>query len=233
MLKTVTVSSNRKTGPIATTYRSGVHETYGTCPTSCELHPKSEAGATQIDTEYLAAVSDAVPRNGLAWTYSHFAAEALPTPAPGKTVFNASCDSMAEAVRTVELGRPAVFAAPVTMAGSFPLRYQGVQFVQCPADLSESFTCAQCGGGRPLCARGDRDYVVVFLAHGTGAKRVGTDKVGGCYAASGPVLIAWHGTRKTGAPNDAERIRGFARSLPPGSLLRHHVAGDIGREVAA
>lgn len=230
MLKTIPVTSNRKTGPIATTYRSGMHETYGTCPRTCSLHPKSETGTHQIDAEYMAAVSDAVPRNGQAWTYSHFPAEALPTPAPGKTVFNASCDSMAEAVRTVELGRPAVFAAPGDMADSFPMVHQGVRFVRCPADMSESFTCAQCGGGRPLCAQGDRDYVVVFVAHGTGAKKVGTGK-GGCYAASGPTAIAWHGTKKKGHQDDATAVRAFARSLPPGSLLRHHVAGDIGREL--
>ena len=230
MLKTVAVTANRKTGPIAVTYRSGTHETYGTCPTSCKLHPKSETGTALIDVEYMNAVSDAVPRNGLAWTYSHFTAEALPTPKPGKTVFNASCDTMAEAVRTIELGRPAVYAAPKDQTGTFPLTFQGTRFVQCPADLSESFTCAQCGGGRPLCARGERDYVVVFVAHGTGAKRVGSDQGGGCYAASGPTAIQWHGTRKTGLENDPEALRRFARSLPPGSLLRHHVAGDIGKE---
>jgi hypothetical protein len=233
MLKTIAVTSNRKTGPIAATYRSGVYETYGTCPTSCQLHPKSETGAAQVDAEYMAAVSDAVPRGGQAWTYSHFPAEALPTPAPGKTVFNASCDTMGEAVRTVELGRPAVFAAPVDMADSFPLTHQGVKFVRCPADMSETFTCAQCGGGRPLCAQGERDYVVVFVAHGSGKKRVGTDQKGGCYAAGGPTAIAWHGTKKTGHQNDAAAVRSFARSLPPGSLLRHHVAGDIGRETVA
>lgn len=232
MLKTVPVSGNRKTGPIAVTYRSGVHETYGTCPRSCALHPKSETGTSVVDMEYMQAVEDAVPRNGSAWTYSHFPAEALPTPKPGKTVFNASCDSMAEAVRTVELGRPAVLAAPVDTAEAFPWVYQGVQFVRCPAELSDSFTCSQCGNGRPLCARGDRDYVIVFVAHGSGAKRVGTGK-GGCYAAGGPTAIQWHGTRKTGAANDAEAVRSFARSLPPGSMLRHHVAGDIGEELSA
>jgi len=233
MLKTVAISANRKTGPIAVTYRSGEHETYGTCPTTCQLHPKSETGTSLIDVDYLAALSDAVPRNGHAWTYSHFAAEALPIPAPGKTVFNVSCDTMADAVRAIELGRPAVYAAPKTMADSFPMVHRGVRFAQCPAELSESFTCHQCGNGRPLCARGDRDYVVVFVAHGSGAKRVGTDEKGGCYAASGPTAIQWHGTKKTGAPNDSQAIVKFARSLPPGSMLRHHVAGDVGREMSA
>ncbi|NBT32685.1 MAG: hypothetical protein EBT13_12525 [Rhodobacteraceae bacterium] len=233
MLKTVAISGNSKTGPIAVTYRSGTHETYGTCPRTCKLHPKNDTGAVTVDAEYLAAVADAVPRNGVAWTYSHFPAAALPAPAPGKTVFNASCDDMAEAVRTVELGYPAVYAAPKHMADSFPMVHRGVRFVRCPAELADSFTCSQCGNGSPLCARGDRDFVVVFVAHGSGAKRVGTEQGGGCYAASGPTAIQWHGTRTKGAANDAQAVRAFARSLPPGSMLRHHVAGDVGREMAA
>ena len=75
--------------------------------------------------------------------------------------------------------------------------------------------------------------MVVFVAHGSGAKRVGTEQGGGCYAASGPTAIQWHGTRTKGAANDAQAVRAFARSLPPGSMLRHHVAGDVGREMAA
>jgi hypothetical protein len=59
---------------------------------------------------------------------------------------------------------------------------------------------------------------------------LGTDQEGGCYAASGPVAIQWHKTSKTGAINDAETLTAFARSLPVGAFLRHHVAGDIGAE---
>ena len=227
MLRTVPVSANKKTGPIAVTYRSGEHETYGTCPKTCALHPKSETGTEQIDGEYLSAVIDAVPRNGKAWTYSHFSAESLPLPAPGKTVINASCDSIAEAIRAYSFSRPAVYAAP---AGTvWPQVVENVKFLRCPAELSDSFTCQQCGNGSPLCARGDRDFVVVFVAHGTGAKKVGTGE-GGCYAASGPTAIQWHGTKTKGKANDPEALRAFARSLPPGSFLRHHVAGDVGRE---
>jgi hypothetical protein len=122
-------------------------------------------------------------------------------------------------------------AAPKDTADLWPQVVEGVRFLRCPAELADNFTCHQCGNGDPLCARGDRDYVVVFVAHGPSAKRVGTGD-GGCYAASGPTAIQWHGTKKTGAANDAEALRAFARSLPPGSFLRHHVAGDIGREVA-
>lgn len=229
MLKTVPISSNRKTGPIAVTYRSGVHETYGTCPKTCGLHPKNETGAAAVDMEYLQALSDAVPRNGQAWTYSHFPADMLPEPKPGKTVINASCDTMEEAYQAVAAGRPAVLAAP--LGSQWPHVVNDLRFIRCPAELSDNFTCQQCGNGKPLCARGDRDFVVVFVAHGTGAKKVGTGS-GGCYAASGPTAIQWHGTKKKGLPDDAAALRAFARSLPPGSMLRHHVAGDIGKETA-
>ena len=231
MLKTVAVSANKKTGPIAVTYRAGEHETYGTCPKTCGLHPKSETGTEQIDQEYLSAIVDAVPRGGKAWTYSHFDARALPVPVPGKTVINASCDTVAEVLAAVAAGRPAVMAAPKDTADLWPQVVEGVRFLRCPAELADNFTCHQCGNGDPLCARGDREYAIVFVAHGPSAKRVGTGD-GGCYAASGPTAIQWHGTKKTGAANDAEALRVFARSLPPGSFLRHHVAGDVGREVA-
>ena len=136
---------------------------------------------------------------------------------------------MDEALAAVSIGRPAVIAVPAETAESWPRVAEGVRFYRCPAELSESFTCKDCGNGSPLCARPDRQDVIVFVAHGTGAKKVGTGK-GGCYAASGPVALQWHGTRKAGAPNDAQALEAFAKSLPPGSFLRHHVAGDTGKE---
>jgi hypothetical protein len=65
MLKTVAVSSNKKTGPIAVTYRAGVRDTYGTCPKTCGLNPEPRTGADEIDRDYLAAMLTAVPRNGV------------------------------------------------------------------------------------------------------------------------------------------------------------------------
>lgn len=231
MLKTVKVSANRKTGPIAVTYRAGVHETYATCPKSCALHPAGDNGADLIDEDYLQALRAAVPRNGQAWTYSHFPAQLLPVPKAGETVINVSCDNMLDAVQAMDSGRPAVVAAPAGTEWAGGVEYRGRKFIQCPAELSESFTCAQCGGGRPLCAQGNRDFVIVFVAHGPSAAKVGKAIPGGCYAAGGPVAIAWHGTRKAGRSDDARALLEFSRALPPGSFLRHHVAGDIGRAV--
>jgi len=226
MLKTVKNSGNAKTGPIAVTYRAGGHNVFATCPKTCALNPQGDHAAELVDADYLAALRQAVPRNGQAWTYSHFAAELLPVPAPGETVFNASCDTIDQALAAVAIGRPAVVAAP---AGTvWPYTVEGVRFAQCPAELADNFSCAQCGNGRPLCARGDRDFVIVFVAHGSGAAMVGADAPGGCYGNAGPVRLAWNKTSTTGRPDDGAAVVDFARSLPPGSLLRHHIVGDLG-----
>jgi hypothetical protein len=228
-LKTVRESSNSKTGPIAVTYRAGCASTYGTCPSGCGLHPSADQGAQEIDQEYMAALLDAVPAGGQAWTYSHFAPELLPKPAPGKTVINVSADTPDQAVHAWGLGLPVTVTAPVGANLARPVVYKGVRFVQCPEQSGHVSSCQTCGNGRPLCARSERDYIIVFAAHGTGARRVGTDQAGGCYAASGHVAIQWHKTRTAGPTNDAQQLREFAASLPAGSLLRHHVAGDVGR----
>ena len=167
-----------------------------------------------------------MPRNGQAWTYSHFPADLLPVPAPGETVINASCDTIPQALAAVAAGRPAVVAAPSGTV--WPYTVDGVRFVQCPAELADNFSCDQCGGGRPLCARGKRDYVIVFVAHGSGARLVGDDTPGGCYGNGGPVRLAWEKTKTGGHQDDAAELLRFSRSLPPGSLLRHHVVGDLG-----
>jgi len=232
MIKTVAVSANAKTGPIAVTYRAGSVGTFGTCPKSCALNPNKGQGSTEIDSAYLGALLDAVPAGGKAWTYSHFDASMLPSPSKGKTTINASCDDPYTAAAVAKSGKPAVFAAPKGSDEDWPQTIDGVRFVRCPAELSESFTCRNCGNGDPLCARSDRDFVIVFVAHGSQAAKVGSDDGGGCYAANGHVAIQWHGTRKKGRADDAQALRDFAKSLPYGSFLRHHVAGDIGREAA-
>jgi hypothetical protein len=75
--------------------------------------------------------------------------------------------------------------------------------------------------------------VIVFVAHGTLKHRIGSQQ-GGCYAGLGNCAIQWRstlaGTGKTtwDELDDPERLIAWATSLPPGTLLRHRVAGDIG-----
>ena len=234
MLKTVAKSSNSKTGPIAVTYRAGEHATFATCPATCPLNPKPADSSAAIDLTYMRAVSRAVPPSGHAWAFSHFHWSRLPRPQAGRTVINFSADSMADAIACVKAGKPAVLAAvPADSRDEWPRVEDGVKFVVCPEQLSSAgsgFTCQSCGNGVPLCARPKRDYVIVFLAHGTGRKLAeDATKSGGCYAASGPTAIQWHGTRSAGRADDARALLTFAASLPAGSLLRHHIAGDFGR----
>lgn len=231
MLKTVKVSSNSKTGPVAVTYRAGTHNVFGTCPKTCALNPQGEHGADLLDTEYLAAVRQAVPRGGQAWTYSHFPAELLPVPVKGETVINASCDTLEQALAAMAIGRPATLAAPADSAETWPRKIDGVRLVRCPAETSDAVTCSNCGAGRPLCARADRTFVVVFVAHGQAARLVGQEQAGGCYGTGGPVAMQWRATRDKGRSDDAAELLRFAAELPPGSMLRHHVVGDLGRIV--
>ena len=84
MLKLINSSTNRKTGNIATTYRSGT-SMYGSCPSSCALNPKPKESAKGIDKKYLTALLNAVVKNGLSWTYSHFDYKKLPRNKEKKT----------------------------------------------------------------------------------------------------------------------------------------------------
>ena len=230
MLKTVRQSANTKTGPIAVTYRAGASNVFSTFPRTCPLNPQPSAAAGAIDRDYLKALRRAVPSNGRAWTYSHFPAAKLPKPAPGETVINFSADTLAAALKARKLGRPTTLT--LAAGADIPRRADGVRFVRFPAEVLDAITCSNCGDGSPLCARGDRDFVVVFTAHGSQARRVGTEEPGGCYGAGGHVAMQWRATSAKGAPDDAAALERFARELPPGSFLRHHVVGDIGRAVA-
>ena len=128
--------------------------------------------------------------------------------------------------------------------------HAGVKIVNCPANhmrvdglrvtcgggvLPNGERTAACGNGRPLCARRGRDYVIAFPVHGA-SKRVAADpdKPGGCYAAGGNVRLHGEATRAQAATidTDGERLTEFARTLPRGSILRHHIVGDVGLDSA-
>lgn len=242
------VSQNRKTGPIATTYRAGTRSAYGTCPTTCSLCPSATAAARRLDDAYTAAVLAAVPRNGQAFTYSSFPVEdwapamlermaaGLPT-----TVVNASTTSLA-ALDALPAGVPGVVALSaeawdaVSQGGRAGWSPAGRRLVRCPEQTGRARDCASCGDGRPLCARADRGFAVVFVAHGNQSKRVGDDSTpGGCYAAGGRTWLHWRtvadaAEARHAGEADADRVRREVRALPPGSIVRHHVAGDLGAE---
>lgn len=248
MLKTVEMSRATKTKGVAVTYRAGTGEKYGTCPADCKMNCSGK-GAEKIDVDYLDALLDAVPRKGVSFTYSHFPwhkwANKL---SAGKTVINYSTESMTSAaaasravptvvvVKADDWGDGKTLRAPLfgrtDSRGNF-VQSDSVKVVRCPAEYREGFSCRDCGNGVPLCARLDRDYIVGFTAHGP-SKRKAADPTqrGGCYADAGNCRIWWDQTANSEQPDetDAEKVRRFAKSLPPRSIIRHHVAGDIGAE---
>ena len=86
------------------------------------------------------------------------------------------------------------------------------------------------GSGQPLCARQKRDYIVKFTAHGSQKKKVGQEEKGGCYAGQGFTVFSWKATAKQKQEvSDAVKLSEWVKTLPYGSMIRHHVAGDIGK----
>jgi len=82
---------------------------------------------------------------------------------------NLSGNSLAHADRLAETGLP---VATVVPPGS-PARFTtpaGNRVVVCPAQRTETINCATCR----LCAKADRGFIVGFVPHGTGAKKVST-----------------------------------------------------------
>lgn len=232
-------SGNAKTGPIAVTYRSGYQNPFGTCPTSCALNPNKIDSATRVDTDYLGALLEAVPRRGVAFTYSHFhwrkwfrkmsarLAEKLPT-----TTINYSADTIKQSAAAVAANVPTVLAlAESALKHPKTWRESKTRFVVCPATYSD-LTCSDCGGrDMPLCARPDRQFVIVFPAHGASRNRVGTSDDGGCYAAGGNVRLHWNALARRAAAtvSDGRALLAWVRKLPTGKTVRHHVTGDIGK----
>ena len=241
MLTLVESSGDKKTGPIAVTYRAGVR-TFATCPATCGANPRPAESSGAIDWEYLEALAEAAPARGGAWTYVHFGwklwkpfVEALG--ARARTVLNYSADNTAQAVEAFRAGVATVCTVPENWhADGKVKRIDGVRFVQCPATVKRGpdavrITCGGgggtrgCGGsGAPLCARDRRDYVITFELHGPQRR-----KEKPCYAQGGNVRLHWDRTAaKPATVSDGVTLKAWIKRLIPTAWVRHHVAGDIG-----
>jgi hypothetical protein len=102
--------------------------------------------------------------------------------------------------------------------------------VRCPAEYRD-ISCAQCGDGEPFCARLNRKFIIGFTAHGPNKRKAADETAqGGCYAAQGNCRIWWQDTADgEQTETDGEKLKRFVSGLPPRSIIRHHVAGDIGK----
>jgi|TARA_R110002020_G_scaffold5781_10_gene23693 hypothetical protein len=236
MISGTPISRAKKTAGMAVTYRAASGEMYGTCPDSCPLKPTT-TGTTEIDRDYEAAVRRAVPRRGVAFLFTHFPPSRWAEPnQPGRTVFNVSADSLSDAARYIKRGVAAVAVVAADYwegrASAKVTESDGVRMVRCPDELT-GIGCARCGSGEPLCARSDRNYGIVFTAHGSGKRLAGdNDERGGCYAGYHRTAHHWRRLSEcdaaTATESDGEHAERFAAGLAPRSVLRHHVAGDIG-----
>lgn len=216
-------SKNKKIGPfVACTYRAGSLDNYGTCPKTCEMLPEKHVRfcADTVDRDYLNVIQNTVPRSGIAWTYTHFHFSNFEKQTNKKCVINYSADTVGNAYKGLKAGFPTTLHIPESDTLEF---FKKKNFVLCPEQLSKNskFTCSDCGDGRPLCSRADRDYVIVFIEHG-----IKKDK---CYAGQFRTNIAWKNTReKPEKKKTLVELKNWIKGLPRQMMLRHHVAGDLG-----
>ena len=229
MLKVVRSSSARGLGGIAATYRAAQDNIWGTCPSTCQLNECPNQSTQEIDKNYLELLLQACPKKGVAWTYTHFDWKLIPRDG-GPVVLNFSADDL----ETAKEAHANKFPTTVALPDTEPLksfRSSGIQVVRCPKQYNKHINCSNCGGDVPLCARPDRNYIISFYAHGSKKKMVGTDKQGGCYAgAAYHTLLSWNATSKRkGNVIDDDQVKDWACGLCPRTMLRHHIAGDIGK----
>ena len=123
-----------------------------------------------IRSDLLQKLAAATRHLKAAWTYTHHIRNKANLSAikmannMGFTV-NLSTEIKSEAAAFAKKEFPVVCVVPEDAPAKFEV--DGVQFRQCPATFNGSPTqCKTCGGGIPLCARADRNFVVTFPVHG-------------------------------------------------------------------
>ena len=124
----------------------------------------------EIDLEYLEELTDAAVEAGMLWIFGYSHVETLmPSDVPSRYVMNVSCETEAQVQDAIDRGFNAVIASHQYLHGD---TVAGRKIVQCPAERVESINCGNCGGSAgPICGRKDRDTVVLFSLHGSGAAK--------------------------------------------------------------
>jgi hypothetical protein len=128
----------------------------------------------EIRSDLLQKLAAATRHLKAAWTYTHHLRSkpnlrAIKMATNMGFTINLSTEVKSEAASFAKKGYPVVCVVPEDAPAKFEV--DGVVFRQCPATFNGSPTqCKTCGGGTPLCARGDRQFVVTFPVHGGHAK---------------------------------------------------------------
>ena len=236
-------SKSKKLLGSAVTYRAAEGSKYATCPDSCHLKPET-TDTVKLDSAYAATVAESVPVGGTSYLYTHFHPISWPSSANGYgcATFNYSCDTLEQAADSTLRGVPSVVNIPLEdwelLAHKESARIptpKGADVVALRC-LNETtgVSCGNCGGKQgPWCARPERSFIVVFTNHGSAYKLAGDlTKKGGCYGNGGNVRMHWDRlSTEPQTETDSETITRFVASLNYGSLLRHHIVGDIGTTV--
>ena len=237
-LHTIFSSRSSKTKGCHVTYRAGGQNKFATCPSSCVLKPAHEKGAARLDVEYTKQVARSCPRHGFAWLYTHFAPNLWRSYViKGKTVFNYSCDTLAQAAENFKNGINCVLVVSPNWWDGSSIRKkteQGVTVIRCPAEYLERVNCGNCGGSAPLCARPDRGFIIGFTAHGAAKdKAADPEKAGGCYGNGGNVRLWWQRlANREAKASDSKTLASFVSEVSrrfAAPRLRHHIVGDLGK----
>ena len=233
MLKTTLNSRANKTKGLAVTYRSGSENKFGTCPKDCELNP-SGCGSNTIDEKYLNALLNCKPKKGESFTFTHFSPLFWKHKMSDKTTtINWSTKTVKQAIQAIKDKIPSVLVVDDKFFKNGKNRkFDNVLFVRCPSEYNKNLGCLQCGSGKPLCARQDREYIIGFTSHGVFKKDASDpNKKGGCYGNGGNVNIHWQKMPNQIQPeSDAEKLKNFKKVLPHNAIIRHHVVGDLGHD---
>jgi hypothetical protein len=123
-----------------------------------------------IDLYYLRELTSAAKEAGMRWIFGYTHEEGLiPSDVPDGYVMNVSCETEEQVQDAIDRGFNAVIATHQYLHGDV---VAGRKIVQCPAERVESINCGNCGGSAgPICGRADRETVVLFSLHGSGAAK--------------------------------------------------------------
>jgi hypothetical protein len=237
MLRVIKTSQANKTAGIAVTYRAGSRHRFGTCLANCSLNNEPSYSTNKIDFNYLYTLLKAVPKKGLSFTYTHFELENLKE-FKKKTSFyydlvfnnktttiNRSADNLKQAIKIFKTGLSTVVTLPsINIKKHFT--YRNIKFVRCLAEYNKNINCSNC----LLCTKKNRNYVIVFYAHGNKKGLINKGLKGGCYADNFRTQKVWNDTINDNNKNDISILKRFIKSLPYYYTIRHHIAGDIGKE---